>query len=202
MTNRADRRRIQEAILVLRAQAGGDRAFERLYERYEERLLYYLRRVSGSADVAEDAFGETWLKAYRSIRRLENPRAFRTWLYRIARNAAMDRLRGAGREIALDDPGVREAVAAARAEADEPDLDAFEVADLHAGLEAIEPIHREVLTLRFLEALSYEEIAEVVGVPVGTVRSRIHYGRAALRRAVEAIRERRETNPLPKGDRP
>lgn len=192
MRNRDDTRRIEEAILVLRAQAGSERAFERLYERYEQRLLYYLRRVAGSADVADDAFSEAWLKAYRSIRSLKEPRAFRTWLYRIARNAAMDRLRGGGREIPLDDPGAREAVARASAEADPPEFDDVDVADLHAGLERIDAIHREALTLAFLEDLSYEEIAEIVEIPVGTVRSRIHYGRRALRRAIEAIRERRK----------
>lgn len=186
---------------MLRAQAGSDRAFERLFERYEERLLYYLRRVAGSADVADDAFGEAWLKAYRSLGSLEKPGAFRTWLYRIARNAAMDRLRVAGREVPLEDAGAGEAVAAASAEEDEPAFDAVEVADLHAGLERIDAIHREVLTLAFLEDLAYEEIAAVVDVPIGTVRSRIHYGRRALRREIEAIRERRETNPNTGGTR-
>ena len=201
MSETDDTRRIEEAILVLRAQAGGERAFERLFERYEERLLYYLRRVAGSADVADDAFQEAWLKAYRSIRTLKKPRAFRTWLYRIARNAAMDRLRSAGREIPLDDPGAREAVATAGAEEDATGFDDDDVADLHAGLDRIDAIHREVLTLAFLEDLSYEETADVVGVPIGTVRSRIHYGRRALRREIEAIRERRETNPNTGGER-
>lgn len=195
MTRTDDPRRIEEALLVLRTQAGSERAFERLYLRYEERLLYYLRRVAGSADVADDAFADAWLKAWRSIGRLKDPTAFRTWLYRIARNAALDRLRSAEREIALDEAGPE----IPAPEPDEPAFDAVDVADLHAGLERIEPIHREVLTLAFLEDLAYDEIAEVVGVPVGTVRSRIHYGRRALRRAIEAIRERPE-NPDPKGE--
>lgn len=200
MTNHDDRRRVEEAVLVLRAQAGSDPAFERLFERYEERLLYYLRRIAGSADVADDAFGEAWLKAYRSIRSLEEPRAFRTWLYRIARNAALDRLRGGRRETPLEDPGARAAIAAKSHEEDAPVFDEVDVADLHGGLERIDAIHREVLTLSFLEDLSYAEIADVVDVPIGTVRSRIHYGRRALRRAIESIRERRMTNPSTGGE--
>ncbi len=201
MTNQDDQRRIEEAILVLRAQAGSDRAFERLFERYEERLLYYLRRVTGSADVADDAFGEAWLKAYRSIGEIRKPAAFRTWLYRVARNAAMDRLRDDRREVPLDDPGVGEAVAAASRQEEEPAFDDVDVADLNTGLQRIDGIHSEVLTLAFLEDLSYEEIATVLDVPIGTVRSRIHYGRRALRREIEAIRERRETNPNTGGER-
>lgn len=183
-----DRQRIEDAILVLRAQAGREAAFTRLYERYEERLLYYLRRVAGSPDAADDAFQDAWLRAYRGIGRLDRPGAFRSWLYRIGRNAAIDVLRQRGREIPLEDPRAKEAVEAASAttEADEgPDV--ADIAALHAALDRLPPIHREVLTLAFLEDLPYQEIAEVVGIPVGTVRSRLHHARRRLRREIENL---------------
>lgn len=199
MSSPDDPRRIEEAILVLRAQMGNERAFERLFERYEKRLLYYLRRVADSADSADDAFQETWIKVHRSLASLRQPRAFRAWLYRIARNAALDRTRVVDREVPLDDPGARRAVTEVGRE-EATVFDDVDIADLHAGLERIGAIHREVLTLAFLEDLSYDEIAEVVDVPRGTVRSRIHYGRRALRDAIETIRERRASHPSAKGD--
>lgn len=189
-----DRQRLEDAVLVLRAQAGAERAFTRLFERYEKRLLYYLRRVAGP-DAADDAFGETWLKAFRGIGRLERPAAFRPWLYRIGRNAAIDVVRRRGREIPLDDPRARDAVEAHVEEEDEPAYDDEDVALLHGALERISPIHREVLTLQLLEDLSYEEIADVVGVPVGTVRSRLHNARRSLGREIEALRRTEPIEP-------
>lgn len=188
----SDRQRVEDALLVLRAQAGSERAFTRLFERYEARLLYYLRRVSGSPDVADDAFQEAWLKAFRRLGTLKRPAAFRSWLYRIGRNSAMDALRRRGRELPLEDPRARDAMEALDRDrlADGPDDDFGEatVAALHVALDRIAPIHREVLALKFLEDLSYEEIADVVGIPIGTVRSRIHHGRRSLRRETEAVR--------------
>lgn len=189
-----DRQRLEEAILVLRAQAGRETAFARLYERYETRLLYYLRRLTGSAEAAEDAFQETWLKAHRGLRRLESPEAFRSWLYRIGRNAALDAVRRRGREIPLDDPRARDAVDEWSGGSEEDDaLDALDASAVHIALDRISPLHREALALRFLEGLSYGEIAAVVGVPVGTIRSRLHHGRRALRREMEALRRSDDT---------
>jgi RNA polymerase sigma-70 factor (ECF subfamily) len=194
-----DQQRLEEAILVLRAQAGREAAFLRLYQRYEARLLYFLRRLTGSPEVAEDAFQETWLKVHRGLRRLDRPEAFRSWLYRIGRNAAIDALRQRGRELPLDDPRAAATIAdRATEDAEDDALDAIDAAAVHAGLDRIPAIHREALTLRFLEGLSYEEIAGIVGAPTGTVRSRIHHGRRALRHEIEALR--RSTHPIGGGD--
>jgi len=101
------------------------------------------------------------------------------WLYRIARDQAFGRLRKRGRaEQPLDEASVIDA-------ADESDFSPEDAARIHAALDELPPEQREVLVLRFLEEMSYEEIARVVGCQLGTVRSRIHYGKRALRKALE-----------------
>lgn len=173
-----------EALLVVRCQAGDDAAFERLYERYEQRLLYYLRRLLGVSGSAEDAAQAVWLSAYRNIKRLDEPRAFRAWLYRIAHNRAMSELRTAGREVSWEENAGDTRDRPVDKSADTL-LEAADVAALHAGLERLSAPHRAVLTLRFLHEMSYDEIAEITEVGVGTVRSRLHHAKQALRRHLE-----------------
>jgi RNA polymerase sigma-70 factor, ECF subfamily len=172
---------IYERLLVVRAQAGDEAAFAELIERYSPRLRYFLRKVLASADGAEDALQEVWLDVLRHLPRLADPQALRAWLYRIARDRAFGRLRKSRRrEVPLDEMQVADP-----ATAEENDFTAEDAARIHAGLDELPAEQREVLVLRFLEEMSYEEIARVVGCQVGTVRSRIHYGKRALRRALE-----------------
>jgi RNA polymerase sigma-70 factor (ECF subfamily) len=188
MTRDDDRRGIEDALLVLRAQTGDHRAFERLFTRHEARLLYYLRRIAESPDLADDVFQEAWIRAYRGIGKLEQPRAFRTWLYRIGRNAALDARRRKAREVPLEEAPPGDLV-------DDSDEDSeaqfreMDVELLHRALGRIASLHREVLTLRFLEGFSYEDIARVVECPLGTVGSRLHHARRALRHEIEELRQ-------------
>jgi len=165
-------------VLVLKCQLGDRAAWDELYRRYNPPLGYYLRRLIGRDQAADDLQQETWLSVVRNIGRLKSPDAFTVWFYHIARSKAMSRL-STHRDVPLDEEPV--------AEADAPD-DAFcasDAAQVHAGLDGLRAEHREVLLLRFMEDLSYEQIAEVVGCGVGTVRSRIHYAKRALRRQLE-----------------
>jgi len=171
---------LSEHLVVLRCQVGEEAAFEMLFERYNCRLLYYLRRMLGTSGQAEDVLQTVWLKVVRKIGTLEEPRALRTWLYRIAHNEAVQQLRKTGREIALDES--EEDLEAAPEEEDTSPLD---TARVHAALDEISPAHRAVLTLRFMNDLSYTEIAKVVGCSVGTIRSRIYYAKRALRKQME-----------------
>ncbi len=166
-------------VLVLRAQAGDEAAFAELAGRYETRLRYYLRKLLGNAHTAEDALQDVWLDVFRGLPRLAEPAAFTAWLYRIARDRACRVLRRAPRDRALDEAEVP----------DEASAEDFSVADaevIHIALDALAAEHREVLVLRFLEEMSYEDIARVAGCELGTVRSRLHYAKRALRRALEA----------------
>lgn len=178
MSNGPDDDRILEHLLVLRAQTQDRSAYTRLFDRYDARLRYYVRRLLASEADVEDALQDTWLSVVRKLHTLDDPGAFRAWLYRIARNHTFSRLRRTKREVPLE--SLDEQSLPAQAAEDETSFADFDAAALHAGLERLPPTQREVLTLRFLESLTYEDIASVVGCNVGTVRSRIHYGKRAL----------------------
>jgi RNA polymerase sigma-70 factor (ECF subfamily) len=169
---------LYERVLVVRCQAGDEAAFEELIERYSPRLRYFLRKVAG--DRAEDLLQDVWLDAFRGLPRLADAQAFRAWIYRIARDRAFGLLRKSKRTEQLlgeiDVPGES---------ADEKEFSPEDAARIHAALDELPAEQREVLVLRFLEEMSYDEIARVTSQPLGTVRSRIHYGKRALRRALE-----------------
>ena len=177
MTEAADR--LYEQVLVVRCQAGDEAAFVEIVQRYHERLRYYVRRLSVDASRVDDVLQEVWLIVFRGLPRLRRPGALAAWLFRIARNAALAEQR---RDRALSGPA--SAPEAAAAADDEPDFTPQDAARMHACLDRLAPGHREVLVLRFFEELSYEDIADVVGSPLGTVRSRLHHAKRALRRAM------------------
>jgi RNA polymerase sigma-70 factor (ECF subfamily) len=172
---------IYSELLVLRHRRGDPKAFEDLIRHWEKRLFYYIRRLVDQEPDAWDILQETWLCALRRIKEVREPRALAAWLYRIARNHSMDHLRREYSDRALfqEPPCDLEEMAA------EP-ADEFEDAErVHHALRLISLAHREVLTLHFLQDLSLEEIAEVIEVPEGTVKSRLHHAKKALRRVLE-----------------
>jgi RNA polymerase sigma-70 factor (ECF subfamily) len=178
MTDQAEL--IYERLLVVRAQAGDEAAFAELVERFSPRLRYFLRKLLGPGDGVEDALQEVWLDVFRHLPRLADPQALVAWLYRIARDRAFGKLRKSRRDqLPLDETNVIDPAAA-----DDGEFSPEDAQRIHAGLDALPPEQREVLVLRFLEDMSYEDIARVVGCQLGTVRSRIHYGKRALRQAL------------------
>ena len=175
MTDQADH--LYERLLVLRSQAGDDAALAELVERYSPRLRYFLRKLLGSADGAEDALQDVWLDVLRHLPQLADPQALRAWLYRIARDRAFRRLRKAGREPVQFDENQH-----ANGQPDDTTFTAEDAARIHAALDHLPAQHREVLVLRFLEDMTYEEIARIVGCELGTIRSRLHYAKQSLRK--------------------
>jgi RNA polymerase sigma-70 factor (ECF subfamily) len=164
-------------LLVVRCQAGDERAFGRLLDEFGGKTRRYLFGLVG--DDADDVQQEVWLSVYRSIATLANPRAFRTWLFSTTRRRALDYLRKRRREQELivdagdDTLGVHEV-------ADESSIDALDGQDLASVLADLPPPQREVLLLRFQDEMSYNEIAVIVGCPVGTVKTRIHHAKRKL----------------------
>jgi RNA polymerase sigma-70 factor, ECF subfamily len=172
---------LADHLLVLRAQLGARDAYARLVDRHHARLRFYLRRLVGPSTDADDLLQEVWLIVVRKLGTLDSPEAFPAWLYRVARHHAISWLRKRRIEVPFDEAGP-DAEAAASAEIDDASGWAPEdAAAMYAALETLSPSHREMLTLRFLSGLTYDEIARVLERPVGTVRSRIHYAKAALR---------------------
>lgn len=184
-----DRERIYNQLLVLRCRRREDGAMEELVRHWEKRLFYYIRRLVSDEEDACDVLQETWLKAIRGIATLRDPGVLPMWLYRIARNTAMSRLRGryADKAMIEEEPRLRQGFDGQAGEIpDNGDSFAFEDAEqVHYGLSRISLPHREVLTLYFLEDLSVDEIAEVLEVASGTVKSRLHFAKKALRAVLE-----------------
>lgn len=175
--------RALEHLQVLRAQMGDRGAYARLFERYHPRLLRYVQNLLGNAADAEDVMQDVWVTVVRKIGTLQNPPAFQSWIYRIARNRCMSRMRSRSfRHVSLDD--VAETVQLSTTDDPGDDEDAastlYDRAALEAGMARLSVVHREALTLRFIDGLTYEEIAAVTSRSIGTVRSRVHYGRKAL----------------------
>lgn len=170
--------------MVLRAQLGEERAFLDLWEMYHIRLSCFVRWIVGPAVEVDDVLQDVWLIVYQKIRSVKSATAFPAWLYSVARNKAytargrsarherlMEHLHEAAREGLNDD--LNELVLP-------EDLEL-----VRTCLDELQPQHREVLLLRFLEDMSYQQIANIIGCTLGTVKSRIHYAKEALRKTME-----------------
>ena len=173
-----------ERETVLLARQGDREAFRRLVDAYDERLVYFVRRILGDGDATLDVLQNVWLTAYRGLWKLRSPEAFRVWLYRIAHDQAVSELRRRTRRPVP----VEDTEATGEHVGDDSHEAAFDNAELvHAALQRLSIDHRRILTLRFLEDMSMREIADVVGCSDGTVKSRLHHARLSLRRHIEEI---------------
>jgi RNA polymerase sigma-70 factor, ECF subfamily len=176
--------RLEEALWVTEAQAGDADAFVRLVTRHEKPLLYYLRRLVPNADDALELHQEVWLDAFRGLKSLQVPEAFRAWLYRIAHHKAARFVRDGIRE-----ERVVESLVEAQSENSETDADiALDAEALHKALEILPAHHREILVLHYLRDLTTQELATILDCRPGTVKSRLYHARLELRKIVERKR--------------
>ncbi len=176
---------ILDELLALRCRRGDTSAWRELADRFERRLLYFIRRYLSDERDAWDVLQQTWLVAFKGLSQLAEPRAVRTWLYRIARNRAISQLRKQGADERLFEAANPQAIPD---DVGDPREDAARIESaecVHAALGKLTIPHREVLTLHFLEEISVDEIAAITGVPPGTVKSRLHYAKRALRDLIE-----------------
>lgn len=178
------------------SQAGGVPDFDTLVLRYKDRVYNVLYRCLGNHEDALDVAQEVFLRAYRGIESFRGESAAYTWLYRIAVNLARNRLRDRGRKgrdrsyslEAIEEaaPGEAQALGAVtetpRTAAERGELDRA----LHACLEELPEVYRTAFVLRLMDNLRYDEIAEAVECPAGTVKSRISQARHLLRQCLEA----------------
>jgi RNA polymerase sigma-70 factor (ECF subfamily) len=167
--------------LVAAAQAGDRRALDDLLRRHYDRVHAVCRRIAGSTRDADDAAQEAMIGIVRGLPHFDGRARFSTWAYRIATNAALDELRRRKRRPALalvTDEG--EQVETADPLAAREVEGAVERLSIDAALDALPEDFRTAVVLRDVADLDYAEIAEVLGVPVGTVKSRIARGRAQL----------------------
>ena len=188
----ADRtsREIYDELLVTRCKGRDVAAWDELVRRWNGRLLYYLRRLIDQESDATSALQDVWLQALRGIHSLRQGSRLAPWLYTIARRMAMNHYR---RDYARHEETSHESIEPQTDEADDENL-RFENAELiHFGLAQLGVPEREVLTLFFLEDLTIGEIAEVIGIPSGTVKSRLFKARRDLRVVLEREARRHES---------
>jgi RNA polymerase sigma-70 factor (ECF subfamily) len=173
--------RLYERVLVVRCQAGDAAAFAELIQRYQPRLREFVRRMLGpDASDADDVLQDVWFDVFRSVGKLRDTGAFASWLYRIARDRAYRVIRRRGLATRpIDEVELPDGTAETEFDADERRL-------VMASLDRLPHEQREVLLLRFVEQMDYEQIARAVGCELGTVRSRLHYAKRALRGLMES----------------
>lgn len=168
--------------LLRRTVAADERAFEQLYVRYARALLAYAEGLLRERGPAEEALQETFIAVWRSAGSYEGRSTVRTWLFGICRRQSLKRMRG---RVPVPRP-LEDAVNVPAAEPDPPAvaLARADAAAVGAALGTLAPAHREVLDLIFTAGLSNAEVAEVLEIPVGTVKSRLFNARAVLARAL------------------
>ncbi len=185
-------------LLVEKAKGGNDEAFGALVGAYETFVYHMAVRVltlsGGSSSDGEDVAQDVFIKAWRSLDSFRGDCAFSTWLYRITVNTAKDRIRSAGRHrtmslTATDDDGEEIVIDVPVTAADEiPEMAYERRENIRAVREAIEKLPddmRRILILRDLEDLSYADIADLLGLEIGTVKSRLNRSRAALKKILK-----------------
>ncbi|MBN1359129.1 MAG: sigma-70 family RNA polymerase sigma factor [Sedimentisphaerales bacterium] len=166
---------LAQRVLIVRCQLRDRQALAELIERYERPLRYFIRQLAGDADLAEEMFQDTWLTVIRRIHTLADPEKFAVWLYRITRNRVYAEFRRRKQTVEISETLEAD---------DDPQSEALcfdDAAKLHRCLGELKPLHKEVLLLRFLEEMSYDQIAQVLDCHLGTVRSRLHHAKRALR---------------------
>ena len=177
-----------EIELVRAAQGGDESAFEELVRTYEKKIYHLSLRMCNNQEDALEIAQETFLSAWRGLRFFRGDSSFSTWLYRLASNAAIDFLRREGRQsalsgLSLDDESLRLDPPDSPAASPHAHLERKELrAALEMGLMALSAEHRQILLLRELQGMSYEEIAGVLDLDLGTVKSRIARAREKLRK--------------------
>ena len=186
---------LADGELVQSALAGRESGFEELVRRYQRPIAAYVYRMVGDYDAALDLTQEVFIKVYASLSRYRPEFKFSTWIYKIAHNAAIDHLRRhATREAVASSEGDRaEGALESRRLSPEQESERSErCSEIETVVQLLQAPYRELILLRHSQDLSYEEIAEVTGLPLGTVKNRLFRAREAMR---EHLTQRGITTP-------
>ena len=168
-------------LLVLRAQNDEQQAFELLVQQWHHSLYRRAVRLTGNEEASRDIMQEVWLAAVKGLRRLDDPEKFRGWIYRIVGNKCADfvRKRQADRRLEAHVVHTAERVPTNPTEADGM------IGSLRTEIRRLQEEQRTILTLFYLEEMAVREIALILGIPEGTVKSRLYNARRVLKEALE-----------------
>lgn len=181
--------------LIERFQDGDLYAFDLIVKRYKNQLMNFVYRFLGNAEEAEDLVQETFLRVYRNRRAYQKVAKFSTWIYTIAGNLAKTELRKRKRRkfFSISDLGYNEKDYDISDEAYNPEKDVdsrMKEEIIHREINQLSPKFRQVILLRDVQQLSYEEISQIVNIPLGTVKSRVNRGRLKLQEKLKILVER------------
>jgi len=200
MPEEAEWPRLTDQEVVLLARGGREAAYRELVRRYERPVFALLFRMVRDRELAEDLAQETFVKALNAIESYRPEFKFSSWIFKIANNAAIDHLRRRELDtLSLDGsphaetPEAMQATALQIGARQESPLDAVEARELGGSIEAaigrLRPEYRSCILLRHVEGRAYEEIAEILDLPLGTVKTYIHRARNELRLALAHLKE-------------
>jgi RNA polymerase sigma-70 factor (ECF subfamily) len=176
----------EDACLVQETLAGNQASFQLLVERYQSRLFALVRHYTRNPMEIEDVVQETFLKAFSRLDTFQHQSSFYTWIYRIATNTILDFMKRRGRSPvqSVEDPELLTSASAPSPRVSSPDsqLQREEIAKItHEILEGMPEIFRTVLVMREFEDMAYQDIADVLGISIGTVESRLFRARARFK---------------------
>jgi RNA polymerase sigma-70 factor, ECF subfamily len=199
---------VTDLQLVEQTLAGAEEGFRTLVDRHQRSVYNLLVRMLRNPALAEDLAQETFLKAFTHLRSFDPRYKFSNWILRIAHNTAIDAIRRRGpQEVPLDQPDPREQGRLEALLVDPKSGAAAETLDQHdlaraleAAMGRLRPEYRQVVVLRYQEDLSYEEISEITGWPLGTIKSHLHRARSEMadflrRQGLDDSRPRQDSQP-------
>lgn len=180
-----------DATLIAQVKAGNQRGFRDLVNRYVSLVYAYIYRMTQNAELSDEMTQDVFVKVHKYLHTFDETRPFKPWLLRIAANTTMSALRKQKKTVSLD--ALQEETPGKEWGADtQPGNDPSHLAEVRdlsqqvlAGMQTLAPNYRQVLLLRYSEALSYEEIAQTLEVPVNTIRTWIKRGREKLKAHVK-----------------
>jgi RNA polymerase sigma-70 factor (ECF subfamily) len=185
----AAQREPNEPELIDLALTGNRPAFAELVRRHQERLFVSMIQVTGSAEEAEEVTQEAFIRAFIKLDTFQRNSQFFTWIYRIAFNHALTRRRKKRARVSLDqardENGLE--VSSDHEQVDEALLREERVSLVRQAIDSLTDEHRQILVLREMDDFSYEEIAEILQISIGTVRSRLSRARRQLKLAIESM---------------
>lgn len=187
-----ERLSLAQRYFVRRLQKGDPRAFRQLVQLHEDRVYSFVLRMLGDPQEAEDISQEVFLAVHRNLSRFRGDCRVSTWIYRVAKNHCLNRLKYLEIRASAGDVDLEraessgDALGTAPQRPDQTLLAAEEIDQVQRALSALSPEHRLLVVMRDIEGLGYEQIAHVAQLPLGTVKSRIHRARAALADVLEA----------------